>query len=216
MVLFIINFKTYKEATGKNAEILAKKLESVSKAVILAVQNADLNRIKSSCRLKIFAQHMDTASFGANTGKDIAEALKENGASGTLINHSEDRANLETIGKCVERCKAAGLSSVICVDTPDLAENAAKFMPDYIAIEPPELIGSGISVSKAKPEIVTATIKKVGKINDTPVLCGAGISTDEDVSKSIELGCAGILVSSAVVKAKSPEEKLKEFVDAVI
>ena len=165
MVLFIINFKTYKEATGKNAESLAKKLENAAEGsdVILAVQNADLYRVSKSCRLKIFAQHIDAADFGANTGKDIAEALKENGASGALINHSEDRAELETIRKCVEKCKASTLISVVCVAAPELAEKVAKFMPDYIAIEPPELIGSNISVSKARPEVVAATIEKARK-----------------------------------------------------
>lgn len=218
MVLLIINFKTYREATGKNAEILAKKLESVSEGskVILAVQNADIYRIGRSTKLKIFAQHIDAEEFGAHTGKDIAEALKENGACGTLINHSEDRAELETIRKCVERCRASKLISVVCADTPELAEKAACFNPDYIAIEPPELIGSNISVSKAKPEVVTATIEKVRKINPSiHVLCGAGITSGEDVAKAVELGCKGVLVASGIVKAAKPEDKLKEFVDAL-
>ncbi len=218
MALFIINFKTYKEATGKTAEILAKKLESAAgdNNVIVAVQNADLYRVSKSCRLKIFAQHIDAEEFGAHTGKDIAEALKENGAYGTLINHSEDRAELETIGKCVERCRAAGLVSVVCADTPELAEKVARFNPDYIAIEPPELIGSGVSVSKAKPDVVTATIEKVRKINpDIKVLCGAGITSGEDAVKAMELGCKGILVASGVVKAAKPEDKLKEFINSL-
>ncbi len=218
MVLFIINFKTYMEATGKNAEILAKKLESAAEGnnVILAVQNADLYRVSRSCRLKILAQHMDADEFGAHTGKDMAEALKENGAYGTLINHSEDRVELETIRKCVERCRASNLVSVVCAATPEIAEKTAHFNPDYIAIEPPELIGSNISVSKARPEVVTATIEKVRKINPRiPVLCGAGITSGEDVAKAVELDCKGILVAAGVVKAKNPEEKLKEFIDAL-
>ena len=203
--IIIINFKTYRESTGNNAEALAEKLDVGSDhEIILAVQNADLHRIKA--RLRLFAQHLDPVDYGAHTGSDMAECLCENGASGVLINHSEDRCDLEAIRRCVDACRRAGIVSCVCADKPELAEKVSEYRPNYIAIEPPELIGSGVSVSKARPEIVTDTIRLVK--NGTPVLCGAGITSNEDLKIALKLGCSGIILSSAIVKSENPREKL--------
>ena len=71
------------------------------------------------------------------------------------------------------------------------------------------MIGSGVSVSNAKPEIVTETIKKIKAVNDMiPVLCGAGVSNAEDVKKALGLGVDGILLASAFVKAEDPKKFL--------
>ena len=87
--------------------------------------------------------------------------------------------------------------------------------PDITSMEPPELIGSGISVSKSKPEIVSDTVKLVQRVNpQMPILCGAGISTAEDVSKALELGTRGVLVASGIVKAKDPYSVLRAFAEA--
>jgi triosephosphate isomerase len=215
-MLFVINFKTYKEGTGKNAVELAKDLESASKDIVIAAQNADLYRLKHECRLKIFAQNVDPIVYGSNTGKDLAECLTENGASGSVINHAENRVSAEVTEKCIARCREAGLISLVCADTPASAEKIAALKPDIIAIEPPELIGGTISVSKARPEIITDTVKKVKSVNKTvKILCGAGISSGEDVAIAEKLGCDGVFVSSAVVKSQDPAAKIKEFMAAI-
>lgn len=211
-MLFVINFKTYEEGTADKAENLAKKLEVINSEVIITVQNSDIHRISNSISAKVFAQHVDPQSYGSNTGKNIPETLKANGASGVLINHSEDLIDLKTIEENVKRCKDLNLTTIVCVDTPELAEKVSSFNPNYIAIEPPELIGSGISVSETQPEIITNTIKKS---NGIKVLCGAGITKGEDITKAKELGCVGILVASGIVTAKNPERIFKEFVEAV-
>ena len=91
----------------------------------------------------------------------------------------------------------------------------AYLHPDIISIEPPELIGTGIAVSKAQPQAVTDTIKLVRAVNDNAViLCGAGISHGEDVSVALKLGTQGVLVASGIVKAKDPYIVLREFADA--
>ncbi|PIX31833.1 triose-phosphate isomerase, partial [Candidatus Bathyarchaeota archaeon CG_4_8_14_3_um_filter_42_8] len=82
-------------------------------------------------------------------------------------------------------------------------------------IEPPELIGTGIPVSKAKPEVVTDTIKLVRKVNPTvTILCGAGISHGDDVAVALRLGTQGVLVASGIVKAKDQYRVLREFAKA--
>ncbi|MFH0832498.1 MAG: triose-phosphate isomerase [Candidatus Aenigmatarchaeota archaeon] len=206
--LFIVNLKTYRESTGVSAEKLAEKFKDYD--VFIAVQNADLFRV-SRVMKNVFAQHVDPILYGANTGKDLAECLKENGAKGVLINHAEDRCDIEIIKKCIDVCKRVGLISTVCAENPELAEKIAAFLPDYIAIEPPELIGTLVSVSKVKPEVITETIRRVNAINDIPVLCGAGIADGNDVKKAMELGCSGIILATAVVKAENPEEKLEEL-----
>jgi triosephosphate isomerase len=79
--------------------------------------------------------------------------------------------------------------------------------PDYIAVEPRELIGGKISVSQARPELISDTVKAV----KTKVLCGAGINTRQDVKKALKLGAKGVLVASAVAKSKNPGKVLKEL-----
>jgi len=43
------------------------------------------------------------------------------------------------------------------------------------------------------------------------VITGAGIKTTDDVRKAIELGTAGVFVSSGIVKAKNQKKALKEI-----
>ncbi|MEM4152283.1 MAG: triose-phosphate isomerase, partial [Nitrososphaerota archaeon] len=74
---------------------------------------------------------------------------------------------------------------------------------------------TGIPVSKAKPEVVTETVKLVRRINsDLILLCGAGISTADDVARAIELGTEGVLLASAYVKAKDPYALLTSMAKA--
>jgi triosephosphate isomerase len=81
-----------------------------------------------------------------------------------------------------------------------------------LAVEPPELIGTGIPVSKAKPEVVSDTVSLVRRINsDVVILCGAGITTGEDVAAALKLGTQGVLVASGIVKAKDPYKALLDF-----
>lgn len=85
--------------------------------------------------------------------------------------------------------------------------------PNYVAIEPPELIGSGIPVSKSEPEIVENSVKAAKNVNpDVKVLCGAGIGKHEDYVTAMDLGAEGVLLASGVVKAKDPKAALEELV----
>ena len=210
--LFIVNFKTYKNGTGAEAVKMAKKLEAVvkrSKAnVMFSVQNADLYRVSKAVKIPLLAQHADPVGYGAFTGKDIVECLKENGASGIMINHYEDRINLISIDRIIKKTKECKMTSVVCVDGPRLAMLVTRMRSDYISIEPPDLIGTGIAVSRVRPEIL---VEALSLIRDIPVLCGAGISTENDVKKALEIGCRGVIISSAIMKSDRPGAKLNEF-----
>lgn len=219
--IILVNFKSYKESLNSNGLKLAEICEEVAieygANVAVAPQHIDLREIKNGVDLPVFAQHIDPLEkAGAFTGHIIAENLKSFGVDGTLINHSEKKLDLEKIKKCVEIAKKVGLSNVCCAATPEEAGQIALFGPDFIAIEPTELIGSGISVSTSRPEIVTKSVEIVKQINpNIKVLCGAGITNGEDVRKAIELGTRGVLVASGIVKAADPRKVLVGFVEGL-
>jgi triosephosphate isomerase len=219
--VIIVNFKIYIESTGRRGLELAKMAEKVSKetgiCIAVAPQATDIRLIAENTDIPVFAQHVDPAAPGAGTGAILAEAVKEAGAIGTLINHSEKRLTLADIDACVKRVRQVGLISLVCTNTPEVTYATAALNPDIIAYEPPELIGTGIPVSKARPEAVTEALRLVERINPKlPVLCGAGISTGEDVKKALELGTKGVLLASGVVKAKDPYKVLLDMAKACL
>ncbi|AEC51388.1 triosephosphate isomerase [Pyrococcus sp. NA2] len=219
--IIAINFKTYIEATGKRALEIAKAAERVYKdtgvTIVVAPQLVDLRMIAESVEIPVFAQHVDPIKPGSHTGHVLPEAVKEAGAVGTLLNHSENRMILADLEAAIARAKEVGLMTMVCSNNPMVSAAVAALNPDYVAVEPPELIGTGIPVSKAKPEVITGTVELVKKVNpDVKVLCGAGISTGEDVRKALELGTVGVLLASGVTKAKDPEKAIRDLVSGII
>ena len=147
----------------------------------------------------------------------MPELLKKSRVSGSLINHSEHRIPAKDIAKLVLKLKELKMMSVVCVKDVNEAKKYAKLNPDYIAIEPPELIGSGKAVSKEQPELITKAVRSVDSVkNNTNLLCGAGIVSGEDVQKAIELGSRGILVASGIVKAKNWNNIMSEFAKSMV
>ncbi len=218
--LIIVNFKTYEESSKDNAVKLAKVHEKAAKKtksnMIIAVQALDLAAAAKSVKIPVFAQHLDPYQFGAFTGKILPEAAKSCGAKGTLLNHSENRIPLAQIKQTIQLCKKLRLITVVCVQTANEAKRIAELNPDYIAIEPPELIGGNISVSTARPGLIKDTVKAVHSINkNIPVICGAGIKNSSDVKKATQLGTVGILVASGIVKASNPEKALLDLISGL-
>ena len=219
--LIIVNFKTYVEATGQRALELTKIAEKVSKetsiTIAVAVQFSDIYRVSTNASVPVFSQHIDPIKAGSHTGHVLAEAVKEAGAVGTLLNHSEKRIRLDELEISLARAREVGLITCACANTASVALSVAALKPDMVAIEPPELIGTGIPVSKAKPEVVLSAVEKVHSIDpNIPVLCGAGITKAEDVRAAAKLGTRGVLVASGVVKAKEPELVLRSFAEALL
>lgn len=216
--IIIVNFKTYLEGMGERALKLAKcaeKIRDETGAYIgLAPQYVDLRLLISKSSIPVFAQHVDGVKPGAHTGHVVADSLADVGVAGSLVNHSEKRLKLSEIDEIVRRLKELRLISVVCSNTPPVSAAAAALDPDMVAIEPPELIGTGIAVSKAKPEIISDTVEVIKKVNPrVSILCGAGITKGEDVTAAIKLGSEGILVASGVVKARDPCKVLSELAE---
>ncbi len=218
--MFIINCKNYEEIAGDKIIEFVKIAEKISKRYKIKIAVAPpqhLIGLVANSSIPILAQHVDNSNVGSTTGFMIPELLKKSKVSGSLINHSEHRISSEEISKLVLKLRELKMISVVCVKDVAEAKKYAKLNPDYIAIEPPELIGSGKAVSKEKPELITKSADAVNSAkNKTKLLCGAGIVSGQDVTKALELGSKGILVASGIIKAKNWTKVIEEFSKAML
>src|SRR3990172_10982589 len=213
----VLNYKTDPEILGKRGWELAKRFAAVADdtgaSIVLAPPTSDLAHIAKLVHLPVFSQHVDAVEPGPTTGWTPPEALLEAGAAGALINHSERKGAWEEMAKVIPRSQKIGLEVIACADDLAEAETLAKLSPEYIAIEPPELIGGDVSVTTAKPEVLSRAVERIRAANPrVVVLCGAGVKTRKDVARALELGTSGVLLSSGVVKAKDPEKALRDLV----
>jgi triosephosphate isomerase len=218
--MFIINCKNYEEISGEKIIKLVKVAQKISKKFKIKIAVAPPQHLLAyvtGFSIPILAQHVDNANVGSTTGFVIPEIIKKSNVKGALINHSEHRISSEDIERLIPRLKKLKMISVVCVKNVEEAEKYSKFGPDYIAIEPPELIGSGKAISKEKPELITGAVSVVKSAKtQTKLLCGAGIISGEDVKKAVELGSQGILVASGIVKAKNWNKIIEEFAKAMV
>lgn len=213
----VLNMKTYHEINNGGALELARMCKKVADETgiefIVCPQQTDLALICSKVTIPVFAQHMDNVIPGSTTGWVTPESVKSAGAAGTLINHSEHRLKIADISALIARCRKLGLRSLVCTNDINVSRACAVLEPDFIAVEPPELIGGDISVTSADPEIVSGTVDAIRKIApEVKVLTGAGVKNGDDVRMAVELGTCGVLLASGVVKAEDPLGTLYELV----
>ena len=218
--MFVINCKNYEEISGEKIIKFVKTAEKISKKFkvkIAICPPQHLIGVVANSSIPIFAQHIDDFKVGSTTGFVIPELLKKSKVNGSLINHSEHRIPSKEITKLVTKLKELKMTSIVCVKDVAEARKYAKINPNYIAIEPPELIGSGKAVSTERPELITKAANAVKSANNnTKLLCGAGIVSGQDVSKAVELGSKGILVASGIIKAKNWDKIISEFAKALV
>jgi triosephosphate isomerase len=213
----VVNVKTYSEATGPSlynlSQLVNKIAEETDISLALAVQATDIYHTTKTVSIPIFAQHIDPIKPGSHTGWTLPQAVKEAGATGTLINHSEHRLTLADIDACIQTAKQFNLDQIVCTNNVATSKAAATLNPQFIAVEPPELIGGDISVTSADPDIVSKSVEVVKSINaDIHVLCGAGVKNGDDVAKAIELGADGVLLASGVVKPTDKEKIIRDLI----
>lgn len=214
----VLNLKVYDSCYGKSLDKMVKAVNDFKGTngvdIIVAPPNYEVSRIKSQFpKLKVYAQTVDLVDFGSHTGSMPLLAVAAAGLDGFIINHSENRKPMADIERAIAISKERNIDYIVCVANVDELKKVLEFKPKKVSIEPPELIGSGISVSTAKPDIIVESVKFTKKISpQTELLVGAGISNESDVRKSIQLGARGVLLASAFVKATDYKKKLEEFV----
>ena len=111
-MLVVINFKDYKEAIGKKAISLVKKLDK--KNVWIIINAIDLKEaVKNAKYSKILIEHADPIEFGAFTGAISFPEVKKSGAYGILLNHSEKRIKFNDIKKGIILAKKYKLKVIV-------------------------------------------------------------------------------------------------------
>ncbi|MEZ0394391.1 MAG: triose-phosphate isomerase [Desulfurococcaceae archaeon] len=225
-LVLAVNYKAYyPHSLGENAVRIARAAAKLSQELpdvelIVAPPATELRKVVevvSGTDVKVFGQHADPLEPGAITGYLPLEALKEAGAHGVILNHSEHRLKLSDIYTLIRKAGALGLRTLVCADVPETGAAVATLGPTMVAVEPPELIGTGISVSRAKPEVITRSVELIRTINrDVVILTGAGISDGEDAYRAVKLGTSGVLVASAVVKSSDPYVIMRELAEGML
>jgi len=219
--VIVLNVKTYDKAIGDKVIEIAKMMEDVGNetgvSMAIAVQATDIYRVKNSVSIPVWAEHIDPITPGSHTGWILPEAIKDAGATGTLINHSEHRLTLAEIDACLTRAQQLTLDNIVCTNNVATSKAAAALNPHFVAVEPPELIGGDISVTTADPDIVSSSVEAVKSVNTSvKVLCGAGVKNGKDVSKALKLGSEGVLLASGVVKAEDKKAVLQDLAHGII
>jgi triosephosphate isomerase (TIM) len=218
MKTLIVNFKNYPQVLGEGSLKLAMAAEQVARAggveVIVSPPMPLLGLVAMEVKIPVFSQTVGSQEGDKTTGAVLPEAVKASGARGVILNHSESRRPLPELRRLVPRLTTLSLDVCLCSRTASESARLAGLGTRYLAVEPPELIGSGTAVSKARPGLIRETVSAVTKSGYAgKILCGAGIVSGEDVRKAVELGAEGVLVSSSVVKASDWNGKLRELAE---
>ena len=98
---------------------------------------------------------------------------------------------------------------VYCTDDPLMAkrlENAGACAIMPLAAP----IGSGLGI------LNKVNIKMIRKQTNLPLIIDAGLGQASDATISMELGCDGVLVNTAIAKANKPFEMALAFKNAVV
>jgi triosephosphate isomerase len=210
--MIFLSLKTYKEATGDAVIKLLSSVKQVSQEsgipIIPVAQPTDIYRIKKELDIEVWAQHMDPIDPGKNMGWLSPYSLKDAGATGVVINHSEHKTTDENIKKILNKAKEYQLKNVVIAFDPETVIKYDSWEPDFISYEKEDAIGTGESMVKTEEE----NIKKLVSVLKKPLIIGAGISTGEDIKNAIKLGAKGVIMASRFVLAENPEEKLRELV----
>jgi triosephosphate isomerase len=214
----VVNLKTYETAHGAAAEDLARAIASVETdaRVVVVVSAFDLAAVVAAApKLEVWCQHLDPVGFGSFTGWLHPSTAVERGASGTLINHAEHKVSIEHVAMLLDSVPE---DFTVCACAADIEEARAltALQPDFVAVEPPELIGGDISVTTADPSIVSGTAAAVREISEeVGILCGAGVKNGADVAAAIKLGTVGVLLASGVTKADDPTAVMTDLVSSL-
>lgn len=219
--MIFVNFKSYEHGTGAEALELISVLEKVSVEsqikIIPVLQSSDIKEASVLTKLAIWTQHVDHYEFGAHTGSILPEAVKEDGAMGTFLNHSERKfKNFDDLAMAHERAREVELKTLIFAADIEELKKVTSLNPSYVSYEPPELVGStDVSVSEAKPEVIAEAVK-ISRNAGIPLIVGAGIKSEKDIRVGLELGAIGFAVASSIVKSDDPEKSIKELIQGYL
>lgn len=215
-MILITNFKTYEtaiwEAWVNLAKLHKKVVDETWKDIRIVWNPLDLRMLLDSW-VEVYSQWADLAEYWSFTWKILPVKLKKIWCKWVVLNHSENRIeDQEHLWKIINRCNELWLETVVCSESVEEWVELSRFNPDFIAIEPPELIWWDISVSKANPEVISWAVEKIW---NWKVIVWAWIKTAEDIEIAKKLWASWILLASWITKAENPEEVLKQLAGAL-
>lgn len=208
----MLNTKSY--LYGEELYDLAKHadklVEKFNFDFFMTVPATELYRISQMVKnVIVTAQHMDPLPLGKGMGKITAESIIQAGAQAVVLNHAENPLTFEVLENTLQRARESNLLTIVCADTFQEAEQIAKLKPTIILCEPTELIGTGQISDENYIKQSNEVVKKVD--SDILVMQGAGITSEKDIYRNLELGADGNGVTSGVVAAKDPKEILSKI-----
>lgn len=211
--MIIINLKTYKESSGESLDSLVSAVIEVPNPkgieIILCPQSLHIPKVHN-LGVPVWAQHIDPKKEGKTTGWLPPQSVKFEGASGTLLNHSEHKLATGELAESIKMCQEANLKTLAFADSVKEAQLLEGLGPNFIGYEPPELIASKeTSVARTKPEVIESVVKAVS----IPIIVGAGVKDRSDVEVSLQLGAVGVALSSAFVLAENPNSVLQNLLE---
>lgn len=206
--MIVINFKNYK--LESKALKLAKKIEKYLPKAIVCPAAVDIENISKNTKLKVLAQNADIEEGNRATGYNTLMALKEAGAEGTLINHSEHSISIVSIRKLLVLSRKVNMKIIACSSNLKEVKKIISLKPWAIAFEEPKLIATKKSITQYAPETIKKFMKIISRTKIIP-LCGAGINSAEDIKQAYALGCKGVLIASAIANIKNPVPLLKQI-----
>ncbi len=185
-------------------------------SIVYDPQTVDIPAVAAATgRILVFAQHMDPLAPGRGVGGALAEALRDAGAVGTLLNHSEKPMPLGDLRRAIERARATGLFTLVFADSPAEAAALAHLGPDIVLAEPPELIATGVSAGNVMAGFVADTVAAVKGVDPAIlVMSGAGVNGPDDVDRMIRLGLDGTGSSSGILRAADPVAAMRAMLEA--
>ncbi|WP_258560367.1 triose-phosphate isomerase [Halorhabdus salina] len=141
-----ISYKDYRGTDGFEGLELARTIERIAaetgRTFARTPQLPDIRLLSRETTLPIIAPSVDPVSPGRATGRVRPEALSDAGAVGAVINHTEKQDTLTDVQQKVERCRDAGLDTIVCVDSVETGRAVAPFEPDQSCLSAPTTSGA--------------------------------------------------------------------------
>lgn len=178
-------------------------------AIFIAPYTEIRRIVENTSRIFVFAPYMDTLRPGRGIADVLPEALKDAGAKGVMLNHSERPMSLRQIKETIDRANELGLITFACADSIQETKAIAQFQPDIINPEPSELIGTN---QASDMSYVVETLKVVKELYpDILVEQAAGITTGAQIYDFIMAGNDAAGSASGILNSSDPFKLLDEM-----
>ena len=214
---FVFNPKSF--LFGEKLLELVREADALAEefpiSIFVTAPFADIAAVSSNSKnIIVTAQHLDGIYPDKGMGHVLPESLYEAGARAVFLNHAERPLTLNGLAKAIKRAAELEIITIVCADSIAEAKAITMLSPDIILCEPSDLIGTGKTSDES---YIKETIEAVKSLNpNVLVMQAAGISTADDVYRTILLQADGVGCTSGIVKAKDPKKMLRDMVEATV